>query len=141
MKEPSFLLPKVRKRPRTKATQNRIDDQAFRKWIRTQPSCLSGNFSEHVNGEGRCIAAHVRRAGQSGTAYKAMFSCVPMTDEEHRFQHQHGEAACLTRYGRAAMLSLADPGISASHFAAGWFDEQAAKYRDEWFRMHPEDRP
>src|SRR5262245_14745507 len=51
---------------------------------------LAGWF---VNGEGRCVAAHVRRASDSGTAYKAAYSCVPLTDAEHRLQHQKGESA------------------------------------------------
>lgn len=125
-----FLLPKVRKRLR----RQKPTDDAFRAWIQRQPSCLSGRFSESVDGECRNLACHVRRAGSSGTGYKGLFSCVPMTDEEHKLQHHYGELSCL-------FSCKPDLGIGTFHEAKVWFDQQAAKYREEWFRMHPEDRP
>lgn len=67
-------------------------DDEFRAWVRRQPSAWSGKFSEEVDGEGRCIAAHVRRAGESGTAYKAEYACIPLTHEEHQAQHDGGES-------------------------------------------------
>ncbi len=108
-----------------------MTDKKFREWVQRQPSCLSGRFSEYVNGEGRCIAAHVRRAATSGTGYKAPFSCVPMTDDEHRFQHQHGELACLLRYMSGP---LGIPQFAAADFAKEWFTDQAKKYRKQWER-------
>lgn len=67
-------------------------DKQFREFIQRQPSCISGRFSEYLEiGEGRSIACHVRRAGESGTAYKSEYSCVPMTHAEHLLQHQKGE--------------------------------------------------
>lgn len=86
-------------------------DAEYRKWIQRQPSAYSGKFSEYVDGEGRCIAAHVRRAGDSGTAFKPKYACVPLTDEEHRLQHSEGENA------------LGGP---------EWFDLQRAKYLQAW---------
>jgi hypothetical protein len=68
-------------------------DEQFREWVQRQPSCVSGHFSEYVNGEGRCIAAHVRRAGESGTAFKGEYAAVPLTHDEHLLQHQKGESA------------------------------------------------
>ncbi len=68
-------------------------DEQFREWVQRQPSCVSGDFSEYVEGEGRCVAAHVRRAGESGIAHKAPYACVPLTDAEHQRQHQDGEGA------------------------------------------------
>jgi hypothetical protein len=68
-------------------------DAEYRAWVQKQPSCVSGKFSEYVNGEGRCLAAHVRRSRDSGTAFKAEYSCVPLTREEHDLQHQKGETA------------------------------------------------
>lgn len=100
-----------------------MSDKAYRDWISRQPSCISGEFSEYVNGEGRNPACHVRRASTSGTAYKAKYSCVPMTTEEHNFQHAHGETACLVRY---AKLNLTTPE------AKQWFDNQVVKYREMW---------
>lgn len=68
-------------------------DQSYREWLQKQPSVYSGEFSEYVNGEGRCIAAHVRRSGEAGTAYKPQYSCIPLTNDEHTLQHQQGESA------------------------------------------------
>lgn len=73
-------------------------DKQFREWVQRQPSCLSGRFSEYLeDGTGRCIAAHVRRARDSGTAFKAEYSCVPLTHAEHLLQHQHGESALMPK--------------------------------------------
>lgn len=78
--------------PFEKAKKRKLDKE-FRRWIQTLPSCISGDYSEWVHGEGRNIAAHVRRAGNSGTAHKPLFSCVPLTHNEHMKQHQEGESA------------------------------------------------
>lgn len=86
-------------------------DAEYREWVQRQPSAFSGKFSEYVNGEGRCVAAHVRRAGESGTAYKAEYACIPLTDEEHQRQHQYGESA----------LGGAD-----------WFAKARARYVQDW---------
>jgi hypothetical protein len=69
----------------------RGSDPEFREWCRTQPSCISGRFSEWHDGRGYCDAAHVRRAGESGTGFKAAYACVRLTRAEHSEQHQHGE--------------------------------------------------
>ena len=68
-------------------------DEAFRLWITHQPSCLSGDFGEWHDGEGRNVAAHVRsvKAG-AGVARKPPFSAVPLTDAEHRATHQYGNS-------------------------------------------------
>lgn len=85
---PTDLLEKARRKG---------SDKQYREWVRRQPSCLSGQFSEWVNGQGRCVAAHVRRAGESGTGHKGDYACVPLTDAEHRLQHQHGETALMPK--------------------------------------------
>ena len=86
-------------------------DKQYRQWIQRQVSCISGRYSEWVDGEGRCEAAHVRRAGKSGTGFKAEFSCVPLTRQEHSDQHQHGE----------------------EYFGGKqFFDKQVIKYRKMW---------
>lgn len=95
-------------------------DETYRAWIRTQESCLGG-YSEYVHGEGRCIAAHVARAKNGGIATKAEFSCVPLTQEQHLHQHQHGEAACLERYLGGGWTPVE---------AKTWFDEQVEHYRN-----------
>lgn len=86
-------------------------DDEYRAWIQRQPSAYSGLFSEYVNGEGRCIAAHVRRAGESGMGYKAGYACIPLTDAEHQQQHRDGESALG---GQA------------------WFDGRRAHYVQQW---------
>ena len=66
-------------------------DEEFRLWVSHQPSCLSGAFSEYHQGVGRNVACHIRTvAGGAGSAIKPPFSCVPMTDAEHRLTHAHG---------------------------------------------------
>ena len=86
-------------------------DSAFRAWVQRQPSCISGRFSEWVNGEGRNPACHVRRARESGTAYKGEYACVPLTQPEHLLTHQRGE----------------------SHFhPKEWWDAQRLEYLRRW---------
>ena len=67
-----------------------MTDKLYREFIKKQPGCLDGTFGEYVHGEGRNLACHIRRAGHSGVAFKAPFSCVAMTDAQHQYQHQHG---------------------------------------------------
>ncbi len=69
------------------------EDEIYRAWIQLQPSCISGQFSEWVNGIGKCVAAHVRRVKWGGgIAHKPKFCYLPMTQREHLLQHQHGES-------------------------------------------------
>lgn len=87
-------------------------DVEFRTWVQRQPSAFSGQFSEYINNEGRCIAAHVRRvADGAGVNIKPEYSCIPLTDEEHKRQHQHGESA------------LGD---------SEWWDKMRIKYVEAW---------
>lgn len=86
-------------------------DAEYRAWVQLQPSAYSGKFSEYVDGEGRCVAAHVRRAGESGTGYKARHACIPLTNDEHQSQHSDGEQ---TLGGK------------------DWFDKTRAKYVADW---------
>lgn len=86
-------------------------DKQYREWIQKQPSAYSKEFSEFVDGEGRCEAAHVRRAIDSGTSYKPTYSCIPLTHDEHLLQHQQGETALNPRE---------------------WFENQRNKYLLQW---------
>lgn len=72
-----------------------------------------------------CIAAHVRRAKTFGTGFKAPFSCIPITQQEHDIQHQKGEGACLDKY-----LPKLVPWSALE--AKRWFDEQVEKYIQMW---------
>lgn len=122
---------------RTKGEEDK-EDARFREWVQTKPSCISGDFSEYVNGEGRNIAAHIRRAKHSGTSFKPLFSCVPLTDREHRLQSNSGELACLKAYLRGddrhffAYLCEASDEVQV---AKNWFDMQAKRYLAEWERL------
>lgn len=88
-------------------------DEEFQSWVRRQPSAVSGQFSEYVNGDGRCEFAHVRRASDSGTGYKPKYRGIPLTHAEHTLQHQKGESA-LMPYDK--------------------WDQLAAKYRTDWIK-------
>lgn len=80
--------------------QRKGPDSEFRAFVQKQRSILSNLFSEELeSGEGRCIAAHVRRANESGTGFKPSYSCVPLTWQEHNDQHK-GEKYCLEKYTR-----------------------------------------
>ena len=72
-------------------------DVQYRNWLQHQASALSGKYSEYINGQGKCEAAHVRRADNSGTGFKPEYSCIPLTHEEHMLQHSQGEKALQSR--------------------------------------------
>ena len=118
----------MRKQTTTKATRKRramrkATDRDFREWVQKQPSCISGGFSEWVDGEGRNPACHVRTAATAGTAFKGDFACVPMTHQEHWDQHTHGPAGCLR---------LHRGGDWTRETAAEWFLLQARRYHALW---------
>jgi hypothetical protein len=105
-----------------------MTDAAFRSWIETLRSCLSGEYSEFLeSGEGRCIACHVRRARHSGTGYKPPYQCVPMTFIEHAVQHK-SELRSIQEFnhGLARVITTVEE-------AKAWFDEQARKYQRVWY--------
>ena len=100
-------------------------DKQFRAWIQMQPSALSSYFDETDKGP-RCEAAHVRRAGESGTGYKADYACIPLTHEEHEYQHQHGEKAAFEKYMPGELLAKSIDSEKA------WFDRQRIFYVSKW---------
>jgi len=83
-------------------------DKQYRQWIQQQPSAVSGDYSEWINGEGRSIAAHVRRAGEAGTGFKPTYACIPLTDNEHQIQHRRGESAIDIDWDKARINYLVD---------------------------------
>lgn len=92
-------------------------DAEYQDWVRLWPSCLTGAYSEVVDGIGKCEFAHVRRAGTSGTAYKPEYSGIPLTHKEHAMQHQRGESIFC---------------------APEWYEKQAMKYLTMWINgVHP----
>lgn len=100
-------------------------DKRFLDWITHQPSCIDGSWSEFHDDGPRCIAAHVRRAGEAGTAFKPKYSAVPMTFDQHNEQSWHGEAACLNRF-------RPKNGMWTNAEAKQFFDEQRIKYLTRW---------
>lgn len=108
-----------------------MTDKKYRDYISTLPSCISGRFSQYLEtGEGRNIACHVRRASNSGTGYKPEFSCVPMTDEEHQYQHKSGELGVILRFGQGRS-GIVDCSVEG---AKDWFDRKVVLYRKMWER-------
>jgi len=86
-------------------------DKHFNAFIQTLPSCISGVFEEYVHGDGRSIAAHVRRARNSGTAYKPKYGTLPLSNREHNKQHGKGESILRPKE---------------------WFDAMQLIYRERW---------
>ena len=95
------------------------EDNAFREWVRTLPSIISGGsedddgFEVYINGEGISEAAHVNRVPESGVGIKALFSCVPLKPSEHRLYHKKGEEYFHPKE---------------------WWTDQRNKIREQWFR-------
>lgn len=100
-------------------------DDEFRAWIQEQTSCLDYTSDwDSEKGRNVCEAAHVRRAGESGTAHKGTYACVPLTHEQHQLQHTKGELAVLSKYR---------PGeVKTVEHAKAWFDGQRIKYVQAW---------
>ena len=98
-------------------------DEAYQAWVRTMPSAISGTFEDHTpGGDGVSVYAHVRRSGESGTAYKPKYSGIPLTYQEHAAQHQYGETACLDQYNVD----------THGKTPAEWFEAQANNHLKTW---------
>lgn len=69
--------------------RQRENDNDFLAWIRTLPSAISGKRP--------CIAAHYRTAFNSGVGIKPLYSAIPLTDEEHKYQHHVGQYDFMSR--------------------------------------------
>lgn len=99
-------------------------DDDYLAWVRRQPSCVSGQYSEITEaGEKRNVAAHVRRASDTGTAHKPEFMAVPLTNAEHQRQHNDGEAH---------LLSLIFAGQYSRDDAHAWFQHAAVQHVAQW---------
>lgn len=100
----------------------------FLAWIRTLPSSLSGKTID-------IQACHVRRVAQgAGTARKPRLFAIPMTSEEHSYQHNQGELGCLIKYNtywghwRGYVAFPERLRLQAKC----WFEEKAFLYRKEF---------
>jgi hypothetical protein len=58
-----------------------------------------------------------------------------MRQDQHFYQHQFGELACLAKFSRdpkvRAILAESSPG-EAESFAKSWFYQQVIRYRELW---------
>lgn len=105
-------------------------DDAYHQWVTYQPSIVSGQFNETDDaGEPRNVACHVRRAGEGGTGHKPAFASVPMTNDEHHRQHNHGETAVHIRWQR--LQGIAPLSLDRDD-AQRWFDQRLAWHRTQW---------
>ena len=90
-------------------------DDEYQRWTRQQPCILTKREGVQF--------AHVRRAHNSGTGYKPMYSGIPLSPEAHRLQHQKGELECLRHYGRP---------VSDVDSAKDWFNRACAHNLRLW---------
>jgi hypothetical protein len=105
-------------------------DEQYQAWTRTQPCIVTGGVDwDEKKGVGRTEFAHVRRAGDSGTAYKGEYSGVPLVHEIHaNYQHQHGEVSAYKYYlDRTRKNHVISPKT-----AKDWFDQKAAENVTRW---------
>ena len=87
-------------------------DDDYLAWVRLQKSAVDGAFSEYINGEGRCEAAHFRSvADGAGMGYKPTYSAIPLTHAQHEVQHREGYA-----------------GVGGKD----WFDKTALAHASRW---------
>jgi hypothetical protein len=77
----------------------------------------------------KCEAAHVRRAGESGTGYKAEYSIVPMCRNDHSLQHDHGETAA---YQAADQPIGGCNTAEIKQLAKEWFNKKRIEYLVKW---------
>jgi len=98
-------------------------DKAYQEWTRTLPCIITGEYGFNENtGEELNEYAHVRRSGESGTAYKPKYSGVPLLSSVHKDQHQHGEAWVLDQAGTN----------THGKTPAEWFEAQASNHLKTW---------
>ncbi len=108
-------------------------DEQYRRWCWAQPCIVCGGQDlVEATGDMVCEAAHVRRAGESGTAYKGKYRTVPLCHKHHQLQHQQGEVACYEEIAVAREWKLAESPTAREESAKRWFDEQLDAHRERW---------
>lgn len=113
-----FLAPKV-------LAEIGTDDQ-YQAWCREKPCaiCGGGDWVEE-KGELRCEFGHVRRSSAAGTAFKPLYSGVPLCNKHHSAQHDHGEYAA----------SVGAHGIETHEEASRWFEKQRDAHLIRWAKF------
>lgn len=81
-------------------------------WLKRCVSVIYPKYSEYVNGEGRCVVAHVRN-NNAGVGYKPPYCAVPMTQEQHANQHQ---------YGYSFYMNIKDFSLQANKHLEAWIN-------------------
>lgn len=105
-------------------------DAEFHAWVQNQ-MCIVCGGQDFIEGTGEfmCEAAHVRRAGESGTAYKADYAQVPMCHAHHGIQHQNGE---LQIYRDFMFLKHNTSKHVTLDQAKDWLDKKRIETVQEW---------
>lgn len=106
------------------------NDTQYQAWTRKQKCIVTGGFDwDGEKGEERTEYAHVRRAGDSGTAFKPEFSGVPLVSEMHKIQHNGGETKAYAAYmDRRNKLD----GVISEQNAKEWFNKKALENVEHW---------
>lgn len=119
-----FMTPDVYKKIGT--------DEDYQAWCRLQKCIVCGDpgTKDMATGEVRNVYAHVRRAGEAGTAAKPEYRGVPMCDNCHHQQHQHGELFCYNKF----LARRNKPEAKETWQGPDWFNRVAAAKLGDWAR-------
>lgn len=106
-------------------------DQQYQEFTRKRRCIVTGGYDwDEAKGVERTEFAHVRRAGDSGTAHKPEFSGVPLVHEIHRLQHNGGEAAAYDKY--LVRRGIDSGGVVTETAAKEWFEKKALENVEKW---------
>jgi len=111
-------------------------DQQYQEFTRKRRCIVTGGFDwDGKKGVERTEFAHVRRAGDSGTAFKPKFSGIPLVHEIHRLQHNGGETAAYDKY--LVRRGIDSGGVVTETAAREWFEKKAVKL-NKWLTSFDE---
>ena len=106
-------------------------DQQYQEFTRKRRCIVSSSYDwDGEKGVERTEFAHVRRAGDSGTAHKPEFSGVPLVHEIHRLQHNGGETAAYDKY--LVRRGIDSGGVVTETAAKEWFEKKALENVEKW---------
>ena len=106
-------------------------DQQFQEFTRKRRCIVTGGWDyDGEKGVERTEFAHVRRAGDSGTAYKPEFSGVPLVHEIHQLQHNGGETEAYDKY--LVRRGIDSGGVVTEANARAWFEKKALENVEKW---------
>lgn len=79
---------------------NPARDPDYLAWVRSQPSCISGNMGyDPDTGERANDPHHPKGHGLGGTVKCSDYLAIPLTREEHRAFHAMGWQSWEVKYG------------------------------------------